>query len=105
MARYRGKYLSGWEVIRDARWQKMKSLGLVECPLSALEREVGPPYPFPEALEKLGPGEVNRPLPWRELSDQQREFQAMKMAIHAAMVDRMDRENGGKSGGFVVRVH
>ena len=94
MARYRGKYVSGWEVIRDARWQKMKSLGLVNCPLSALERDVGPPYPFPEALEKLGPGEVNRPLPWRELSDQQREFQAMKMAIHAAMVDRMDREIG-----------
>ena len=48
----------------------------------------------PDALEKLGPGEVNRPLPWSELTDEQRRFQATKMAIHAAMVDRMDREIG-----------
>jgi arylsulfatase len=33
-------------------------------------------------------------LPWSELTDAQREFQATKMAIHAAMVDRMDREIG-----------
>jgi arylsulfatase A-like enzyme len=61
--------------------------------LSALEREVGPPYAFPDAMEKLGPGEVNRPLPWSELTDEQRRFQATKMAIHAAMVDRMDQRD------------
>lgn len=55
---------------------------------------MGPPYAFPEAMEKLGPGEVNRPVPWGELTEAQREFQATKMAIHAAMVDRMDREIG-----------
>ena len=49
---------------------------------------------MPDALEKLGAGEVNRPLPWGELTDPQRNFQAAKMAIHAAMVDRMDREIG-----------
>jgi arylsulfatase len=94
MARYRGKYISGWEAMRETRWQNVKSLGLINCPLSALERDVGPPYAFPDAMNKLGPGEVNRPLPWSELSEQQREFQATKMAIHAAMVDRMDREIG-----------
>lgn len=46
----------------------------------------------PGVLEELGPGEVNRPLPWSELTDEQRRFQATKMAIHAAMVDRLDRE-------------
>ncbi|HUP77447.1 MAG TPA: sulfatase-like hydrolase/transferase, partial [Pirellula sp.] len=45
-------------------------------------------------MEKLGPGEVNRPLPWSELTEEQRRFQATKMAIHAAMVDRMDQEIG-----------
>ncbi|MCA9164296.1 MAG: sulfatase-like hydrolase/transferase, partial [Planctomycetales bacterium] len=40
------------------------------------------------------PGEINRPLGWTELSDEQREFQATKMAIHAAMIDRMDQEIG-----------
>src|SRR5579863_5397170 len=92
IARYRTKYHTGWNVMREARWEKLKSLGLVNCQLSALELDVGPPYPYPEALAKLGPGEVNRPLPWSELSDQQREFQATKMAIHAAMVDR-DRKS------------
>ena len=33
-------------------------------------------------------------MPWGTLTDQQRDFQAAKMAIHAAMVDRMDREIG-----------
>jgi arylsulfatase A-like enzyme len=37
---------------------------------------------------------VNRPLPWNELTEVQREFQAAKMAVHAAMVDRIDREVG-----------
>ena len=59
-----------------------------------MERNVGPPYHFPDALETLGPGEVNRPLKWSALTDEQRAFQADKMAIHAAMVDRMDRELG-----------
>jgi arylsulfatase len=62
--------------------------------LSALESEVGPPYAFPDDIEKLGPGEVNRPLPWDDLNDEQRRFQATKMAIHAAMIDRMDHEIG-----------
>ena len=54
----------------------------------------GPPYDNPDVLKLLGPGEVNRPLPWDSLTDEQRAFQAAKMAIHAAMVDRMDREIG-----------
>jgi arylsulfatase len=62
--------------------------------LPALDRNGGPPYSFPEALKLLGPGEANRSIPWRELSDIQREFQSAKMAIHAAMIDRMDREIG-----------
>jgi len=59
-----------------------------------MEEHVGPPYHFPDALERLGPGEINRPVPWDRLTALQREFQATKMAIHAAMVHRMDREIG-----------
>jgi arylsulfatase len=94
IARYSGKYDQGWDGMRSERWQRLKQLGIVDCRLSPLERDVGPPYDFPAALEKLGPGEINRPLPWAELNDVQRRFQAMKMEIHAAMVDRMDREIG-----------
>ncbi|MBS0262482.1 MAG: arylsulfatase [Planctomycetes bacterium] len=94
IARHLGKYDQGWESARERRWRRLQELGIIHCSLSALEREVGPPYPFPKAIENLGPGEIDRPLPWSELSEQQRQFQATKMAIHAAMVDRMDREIG-----------
>ena len=80
--------------LRSQRHARQVKLGLHKAALSPLEREVGPPYHFPDALEKLGPSEINRPLPWGELTAEQRRFQATKMAIHAAMVDRMDREIG-----------
>jgi arylsulfatase len=94
IAKYRDTYLEGWDKMRDARFARQKAMGLTQTTLSALEPEVGPPYAFPEAIEKLGPGEINRPLPWSELNAEQRRFQATKMAIHAAMVDRMDQEIG-----------
>jgi arylsulfatase len=94
IAKYRDKYGGGWNAARDARWQRQKAMKLLTCGLSAPEHEVGPPYAFPDAIEKLGPGEINRPLPWNELTAEQRDFQAAKMAVHAAMVDRMDREIG-----------
>ncbi len=94
IAKYRDKYLAGWEALRASRYERQKAMGLTNTTLSALEREVGPPYAFPDAMKALGSGEVNRPLPWAELTDEQRRFQATKMAIHAAMVDRMDQEIG-----------
>ena len=94
IAKYRDKYLAGWDALRAARFDRQKAMGLTNTTLSALEREVGPPYAFPDAMKALGSGEVNRPLPWTELNDEQRRFQATKMAIHAAMVDRMDQEIG-----------
>jgi arylsulfatase A-like enzyme len=94
VARYRDRYLQGWDKLREQRFEKQKQLGLHNTSLSGLEAEVGPPYDFPEAIEKLGPGEINRPLPWSELNGEQRRFQATKMAIHAAMIDRVDRELG-----------
>ena len=94
IAKYRDKYLAGWEALRASRFERQKAMGITNTTLSALEREVGPPYAFPDAMKKLGAGEVNRPLPWAELTDEQRRFQATKMAIHAAMVDRMDQEIG-----------
>ena len=94
IARYRDRYRDGWDKFRDARWQRIQRIGLTEATLSPVEREVGPPYHFPDALKILGPGEVNRPLPWQELTAARQQFQATKMAIHAAMIDRIDREVG-----------
>jgi arylsulfatase len=91
---YRETYRVGWKTIRQARWQRIQSMGLVASELSEVMREVGPPYDFPDAIKQLGSGEVNRPLDWQSLSDEQKEFQATKMAIHAAMIDCMDRQIG-----------
>ena len=94
IAKYSETYLSGWEEIRKKRFERIGALGLFEVELSRVERDLGPPYHFPDALEILGKGEVNRPLPWSSLTPEQQKFQADKMAIHAAMVDRMDQEIG-----------
>jgi len=92
--RYRQRYLAGWNVLQAERGKRLRELGIVKHAPPIMERELGPPYHFPKDLDKLGDGEVFRPLPWDELTPAQREFQATKMAIHAAMVDRMDREIG-----------
>lgn len=94
IARYRDRYLAGWEALRAERFARQRDMGIVSTALSAIEENIGPPYDFPEAFPILGPGEINRPLPWATLTDEQRRFQATKMAIHAAMVDRMDQEIG-----------
>ncbi|MFM9063445.1 MAG: arylsulfatase [Pirellula sp.] len=94
--KYRPIYQQGWDQIRQQRWEKLKRLGLaqgVQHP-SDVETEIGPPYHFPDALEKLGPGELNRPLPWDKLTPAQRAFQADKMAVHAAMIEAMDIQIG-----------
>ena len=91
---YADRYRVGWDVIRSERWKRMQSLGIASGTLSQLEPQIGPPYHFSEAIEQLGDGEVNREVPWESLTDVQRAFQAQKMAIHAAMIHRMDIELG-----------
>ncbi len=92
--KFRERYRKGWDALREERGRRIRELGLAAHPTPSAEREVGPPYPFPEAIAKLGAGEVDRPKPWADLTDAQKEFQAAKMAVHAAMVHVMDREIG-----------
>ncbi len=96
IARYRDRYRDGWDVVREQRWKRQREVGLLTADLSALERETFPKWNVDEAglKAKIGAGEVGRAVPWTELSAEQQQFQATKMAIHAAMVDRMDREIG-----------
>ena len=98
IALYEDTYTAGWESIREQRWKRMQRMGLlnarsVSAP-SPAERDLGPPYPFPDAFTALGECEVGKPLPWTDLTDEQQAFQAKKMAIHAAMIHRMDLEIG-----------
>ncbi|MCC9601773.1 sulfatase-like hydrolase/transferase [Stieleria sp. JC731] len=98
IAVYSETYKVGWDVIRNQRFERLKSLGLIDTSAagrpSAVERQLGPPYHFPDAFEILGDGEVNKPIAWEKLTAAQKEFQATKMSIHAAMIHRMDIEIG-----------
>ena len=96
IARYRERYRRGWDLIRSERWQRMQKLGLVSGEISAPEPMLAPSWNLSEQelQKRIGPGESGRAVPWNDLSPEQQEFQAQKMAIHAAMIDRMDREIG-----------
>ncbi|MEI6674257.1 MAG: arylsulfatase [Verrucomicrobiota bacterium] len=94
IARYRDHYLKGWDQVRQERWQKLRDSGIVNCALAPLEAAFTPRYLAPGVLDKLGPGEIEHAVPWAALSDEQKIYQATKMAIHAAMIDRMDRDVG-----------
>jgi arylsulfatase A-like enzyme len=94
--RFRGKYDTGWDQLRQARWERATQRGVVNCKPAPLEPEVWPTWNTKaEELEKqVGPEEVARAVPWNTLTPKQKEFQSLKMAIHAAMVYRMDAEIG-----------
>jgi arylsulfatase len=94
IARYRDRYVEGWDVVRQRRYQRQREMGLVNCALAPAEPAFSPRYFKPQVLATIGPGEIQHAVPWKELTEEQRKFQATKMAIHAAMVDRMDREIG-----------
>jgi arylsulfatase len=66
----------------------------VDCELSATEPKIRAPSGKPGIEKEFGGGEVAYAGGWETLTEEQRRFQATKMAIHAAMVDRIDRESG-----------
>lgn len=94
--RYRDAYLKGWDEVRRERWQRMKEKGIVNCGLSKLDQDVVPGWNTkpPELNARIGEGEVGFAVPWDTLTAEQKKFQSAKMAIHAAMVDRIDQEIG-----------
>ena len=98
IAIYEDVYKTGWDVVRQERWKRIREMKMFDDSsveqLSRVEKDLGPPYHFSDAYEILGNGEVDKPVPWKQLSDEQKEFQATKMAIHAAMIHRMDLEIG-----------
>ena len=90
-------YLAGWDATaRASAGSGMQELGIVAAsrspPSSATSARR---TPFPDAIKKLGPNEVNRPLPWKDLTERAAaSSRRTRWPIHAAMVDRMDREIG-----------
>jgi len=82
--------------MRRRRWGRMKKMGLIDTRLSQPDADIVPGWNLkPDQLKaRIGPGEAARAVPWKTLTEEQKRFQATKMAIHAAMITRMDNEIG-----------
>jgi arylsulfatase len=70
IAKYKGKYDSGYEPVRAARFERMKQLGLIDATW-----ELSPP-----------------PQPWA--AQKNKEWEARCMEVYAAQIDRMDQGIG-----------
>jgi len=95
--KYRGKYLNGWDVLRQNRYQRMIDMGIIDpqWPLSPRDDRVAPWDDITnrdawnmDALQRRN----NRGLSWKDAKSA--EMWDLKMAVYAAMVDRMDRNIG-----------
>ena len=96
IAIYRDRYLTGWERIRNERHARLREMGIVKGELPPAEPLVFPRWNLTqeEQLTQVSPHEVAFAVAWDSLTPEQRRFQATKMAIHAAMIHRMDIEIG-----------
>jgi arylsulfatase len=93
--KYRNRYREGWDKLREERLSRLRQLGIADYRPAVTEPQARWIYQDETLLrDTFGPDEVCEYVPWETLTGGQKEFQATKMAIHAAMVDRMDQEIG-----------
>jgi arylsulfatase A-like enzyme len=98
IAKYRDRYTEGWDALKQERWRKMKSMGLIDHAAPPRDPKVNKinlqRITIETLQDSIGAGEVYFPVAWESLTNNEQEFQSEKMAIHAAMVDRIDQETG-----------
>jgi len=89
IARYRGKYMKGWDKLRHERYKRMLKLGVLPP-----NTKLSPPEGNLNKLRKpLVPDYINY-YPWESLSDGKKDSLDLEMAVYAAMIDRMDQNIG-----------
>ena len=71
--KYRGKYMVGWDKVREARLDRMTAMGLIDDAWRMTIRDA---------------------VPWDTLSLPKKDEMDLRMAIYAAQVDRMDKNIG-----------
>ena len=71
--KYRGKYKIGWDVIRQSRYERMREMGLIDSRWALSQRDPRAPA-------------------WEDVED--KDGWDLKMAVYAAMIDRMDQNIG-----------
>ncbi len=72
--KYENTYKAGWDAIREARYKRMIEKGIIDPATTPLSERIG------------------KELSWENNPD--KEWDARAMAVHAAMVDRMDQGIG-----------
>jgi arylsulfatase A-like enzyme len=75
VAKYRGKYLKGWDVLRRERFERQQKLGLAGPGWNSSERPASVPA-------------------WDSLDAKNQDFEDLRMATYAAMVDCVDQGVG-----------
>lgn len=94
IAKYRHKYLAGWDRIRLARYERQIDMGLID-PSWVLAPRDWVPENLHRAVNPWEPrywDDGGNVLPWTQVPDH--DGWDLKMAVYAAMVDRMDRDIG-----------
>ncbi len=89
IAKYRGKYLKGWDELRRERFAKMKQLGVVPE-----NTELSPPEGNLNQFRKPLVPEYVEYYPWDGLSASAKDSLDLEMSVFAAIVDRMDQNIG-----------
>jgi arylsulfatase A-like enzyme len=75
ISKYRGKYMNGWDHFRNERYKRMLKAGVID------------------ASAKLSPRDERVP-DWETLTHEDQQMWDLRMAVYAAMVDRMDQNIG-----------
>jgi arylsulfatase len=73
--KFKGQYLKGWDKLREERWKRQVSMGIVEESWGLSPRDDGA-------------------RPWSQLTPEQKEQLDYRMAVYAAQVHRMDHAIG-----------
>ena len=73
IAKYRGTYKTGWDEMRKQRFERMNEMGII-----------GDNHRLPPRASKA----------WEELSEKEQDAEDLKMAVYAAMIDRVDQNLG-----------
>ena len=72
IARYKGKFMAGWDELRKQRHKRQLAMGLLKAKWKLAPRDTGV-------------------KPWDELSDAEKKVEDLTMAVYAAMIDRVDQ--------------
>lgn len=88
--KYEGKYLKGWDKLREERYKRQLELGVLNAGNTKLSPRTDDRY------EKGGRWPFTRdPVPaWDSFNEGQKKDLAKRMAVYAAMVDNVDQNIG-----------